>query len=216
MKRYIALFFSLCAILPLAGCAGSSTSSSSDISLPPASLLVMEDSNEESPQGSAPALGDPHQTTAEELITRAMEIYGWFALGGMPLSENSRTLMNPATQREDFYQQVDSPYFSTYAQMKEYLSHYFSADIVKSLVDEYPMFQEVDGILYMIPAGRGADIFVESVAFSTDEVSDTMAKLSATVTYAAESGEKENPKVFSFTYEKINGEWVFTTFPYYL
>lgn len=68
----------------------------------------------------------------------------------------------------------------------------------------------------MIPTGRGANIFIKDVVFSTEEVTDTSARLSAAISYNPDAGELENPKTYEFVCQKIDGKWVFTTFEYYL
>lgn len=102
-----------------------------------------------------------------------MEVYSWFALGSMPLASESRTAINPITGEEDTFQRVDSPYFSNYEGLKNYLSHFFSDEIIEYLLEEYPVCKDIDGTLYMIPTGRGANIFIKDVVFSTEEVTDT-------------------------------------------
>ena len=145
-----------------------------------------------------------------------MEVYSWFALGSMPLASESRTAINPITGEEDTFQRVDSPYFSNYEGLKNYLSHFFSDEIIEHLLEEYPVCKDIDGTLYMIPTGRGANIFIKDVVFSTEEVTDTSARLSAAISYDPDAGELENPKTYEFVCQKIDGKWVFTTFEYYL
>ena len=131
MKRYMIVVCSIAAMLSFAGCSRESSSSMPEVSLlllhylswkNPAPLLL----NPENTGG----LADPASTSAEELIEPAMEVYSWFALGSMPLASESRTAINPITGEEDTFQRVDSPYFSNYEGLKNYLSHFFSDEII--------------------------------------------------------------------------------------
>lgn len=94
-----------------------------------------------------------------------MEVYSWFALGSMPLASESRTAINPITGEDDTFQRVDSPYFSNYEGLKNYLSHFFSDEIIEHLLEEYPVCKDIDGTLYMIPTGRGANHFYQGRGF---------------------------------------------------
>lgn len=215
MKQYIALACCATVMFSFAGC-GKTAGSTSEVSLPPASLSILEEQSSALDQENVGGLADPAATSAEDLIEPAMEVYSWFVLGGMPLGEETQTDINPFTGTEDTFQRVDNPHFSTYAEMEAYLGEFFSGDIVRQLLEEYPICKDIDGVLYMIPAGRGANIFIKDVAFSTEEVTDTSASLSASISYDQDAGETENPKSYTFVCQKIDGKWVFTTFEYYL
>ena len=217
MKRYIALFCCMMVMFSFSGCGQKNSSSVPEVSLPPASLSILEEpSDSASNSENAVGLSDPARASAEDLIEPAMEIYSWFALGRMPLSSETRTSINPLTGEEDTFQRVDSPLFSDYEGLKTYLRHFFSDEIIQHLLEEYPICKDIDGVLYMVPAGRGANIFIKDVVFSTEEVNDTFAKLSASISYDPDAGESENPKSYEFTCQKIDGKWIFTTFEYYL
>ena len=155
------------------GCGQKNSSSVPEVSLPPASLSILEEpSDSASNSENAVGLSDPARASAEDLIEPAMEIYSWFALGSMPLASESRTSINPLTGEEDTFQRVDSPHFSDYEGLKTYLGHFFSDEIIQHLLEEYPICKDIDGVLYMVPAGRGANIFIKDVVFSTEEVND--------------------------------------------
>ena len=217
MKRYMIVVCSIAAMLSFAGCSRESSSSMPEVSLPPASLSILEEPSSSvlNPENTG-GLADPASTSAEELIEPAMEVSSWFALGSMPLASESRTAINPITGEEDTFQRVDSPYFSNYEGLKNYLSHFFSDEIIEHLLEEYPVCMDIDGTLYMIPTCRGANIFIKDAVFSTEEVTDTSARLSAAISYDPDAGELENPKTYEFVCQKIDGKWVFTTFEYYL
>ena len=113
MKRYIALFCCMMVMFSFSGCGQKNSSSVPEVSLPPASLSMLEEpSDSASNSENAVGLSDPARASAEDLIEPAMEIYSWFALGSMPLSSETRTSINPLTGEEDTFQRVDSPLFS--------------------------------------------------------------------------------------------------------
>lgn len=110
MKRYIALFCCMMVMFSFSGCGQKNSSSVPEVSLPPASLSILEEpSDSASNSENAVGLSDPARASAEDLIEPAMEIYSWFALGSMPLSSESRTSINPLTGEEDIFQRVDMP-----------------------------------------------------------------------------------------------------------
>lgn len=215
MKRYIAWTSLLLALSLLTGCQ-QRESDLSQISLPPASLSVLEDPSSSAQQDPSEGLPDPATTPAEELIEPALEVYSWFALGSMPLSGETKTATNPTTGTEEQFQRVDNPHFGCYQEMEDYLKTFFSDEIVGNLLEEYPFCQDIDGQLYMIPVGRGSNLSIKDVTFSTEEVSESQARLSACVSFDPDLSEEESPKNYEFICQKVDGKWVFTTFPYYL
>ena len=219
MKKYFAVFFAAILVLSLTGCSlNRSSSSVPEVSLPPASLSVVgqESSKASSSETESEGLGDPAVTSAKTLIESAMEVYSWLALGAMPLSEDSTTSLNPMTGTQETFQLVNSEHFSNYEEFKSYLENFFSGEIVQKYLEEYQICKDIDGKLWMVPAGRGANIMITDVAFETVEVTEDKAHLTATVYYDEDAQESNNPKVCDFILEKIDGRWIFTQFPYYL
>ena len=97
MKRYIALFCCMMVMFSFSGCGQKNSSSVPEVSLPPASLSILEEpSDSASNSENAVGLSDPARASAEDLIEPAMEIYSWFALGSMPLSSETRHIYQPA------------------------------------------------------------------------------------------------------------------------
>ena len=213
MTRCIGFFFRVALMLSFAGCGQPRSASVPEISLPPASLSVWErtDASAEGLESGFEGLGDPAVQSASELIGTALEIYSWFAKGGLPLAQRTRILVNPQTGEEEIYQLVDSPYFSNREQLEKYLNNFFSEEIVQSLLERYPVCRDIEGELYMLVADEDQAVFLKDVAFSIEEETESFIRLSAVVS------DEEDPKKtqrYEFVCQQIEGKWIFTTFAY--
>lgn len=211
MKECIVLFSLMALMLSFSGCGKTRLSSAPEVSLPPASLSVRErqDASEKGSESGFAGLGDPAGRSPGELVGAALEIYNWFAEGRMPLAQRTRVLLNPQTGEEETFQLVDSPYFSNYEQMKEYLRGFFSEEIVQRLLEQYPVCRDIDGELYMLAAGEKPKDFLKEAAFFVEEERESFIRLSAEV---SDGQEPQKTRRYEFVCQKAGGKWVFTTF----
>lgn len=211
MKRTIILISITALMVSLSGCSRSRSVSFPEVSLPPASLSIWEkpDASEENPESVSDGLGDPANQSASELVGPALEIYSWFAQGSMPLADQTRVLIDPATGEEETFRLVDSPYFSSYAQLESYLRNFFSEEITQRLLEQYPIFKEVDEELYMRVTDENCTTLLKDIAFSVEETTESSVRLSAAV---SDDEDSEKIRRYEFVCEKIDGKWVFTTF----
>lgn len=212
MKRYVALLPFLALMFSFSGCGRTSSPSFPEVSLPPATLSIWEKSGASFDSADvSEGLGNPINQSAEELIGPVLEIYSWFALGSMPLAEQTRVEVNPETGEEETFQLVDSPYFSSYAQMKDYLSNFFSEEITSQLLEQYPVCKDIDGALYMLVPQEIYVVSLTDITFSVEESTDSSVRLSATVSGSEDLAKNQR---YEFVCQKVDGKWIFTTFAY--
>lgn len=212
MKRCVVFLSFLALMVSFSGCRRNSSSSFPEVSLPPASLSIWErPGTQVHSEDVSEGLGNPTYQSASELMGPVLEIYSWFALGGMPLAEQTQEEINPETGEEETYRLVDSPYFSDYAQMKEYLDNFFSEEIVQWLLEQYPICKDIDGALYMLEPEESCAISLTDITFSIEEATDSAIRLSATVSDGEDLSKNQR---YEFVCQKIDEKWVFTTFAY--
>lgn len=181
--------------MPLCACGKSNTEKSPQVSI--------EVADENSSATTSP------EQSPKELIESAMQVYGWFEM--VPLKVNYED--KKQVDGMDLYKVEDERY-NTHEKLDNYLRTIFSSDIVDKLWDKN-IYKDIDGYLYCADGGRGANNFIEDVKYDVSQKSDKKIVYNATVTYSQDSGETENPKVFEFVREKVNDNWVFTSFPYF-
>ena len=95
--------------------------------------------------------------TDEEILAAyqmAEEAYGWFVLAPPELDRTEQRTVGELT-----YCRVDDPRFSNLAELRGYLKTLFSDTLVDQLLPiDGTQYVELDGVLYTIDGGRGADI----------------------------------------------------------
>ena len=95
--------------------------------------------------------------TDEEILAAyhmAEEAYGWFVLAPPELDRTEQRTVGELT-----YCRVDDPRFSNLAELRGYLKTLFSDTLVDQLLPiDGTQYVELDGVLYTIDGGRGADM----------------------------------------------------------
>ena len=152
--------------------------------------------------------------TDEEILAAyqmAEEAYGWFVLAPPELDRTEQRMVGELT-----YCRVDDPRFSNLAELRGYLKTLFSDTLVDQLLPiDDTQYVELDGVLYTIDGGRGADITKgeETVQVLRDEaparytVRVTVEVLDPEQDYAVTGTEEHD-----FLYEQVGDQWIFTTF----
>ena len=142
---------------------------------------------------------------------RAAAVYGWFALGTAPVSEQSEK-----TGYGDYYR-LDYPGVTSRAELETFLNTLFAPDITARLLKEgKEQFIDLDGALYCLDAARGSDITLGEETDSVTPVSDTAGTLDAVVEVLGEDlSTVTDYKTFAFPYEIRDGRVIFTAFPYF-
>lgn len=152
--------------------------------------------------------------TDEEILAAyqmAEEAYGWFVLAPPELDRTEQRMVGELT-----YCRVDDPRFSNLAELRGYLKTLFSDTLVDQLLPiDDTQYVELDGVLYTIDGGRGADMTKgeETVQVLRDEaparytVRVTVEVLDPEQDYAVTGTEEHD-----FLYEQVGDQWIFTTF----
>ena len=105
---------------------------------------------------STPASGadEPADEAILAAYEKAEEAWGWFEIAPMPLDRDDQR-----TVGEQVYCRVDYPGIKTLADLRGYLKSLFSDGLVEELLPvDGTQYVELDGALYTIDGGRGADI----------------------------------------------------------
>lgn len=152
--------------------------------------------------------------TDEEILAAyqmAEEACGWFVLAPPELDRTEQRTVGELT-----YCRVDDPRFSNLAELRGYLKTLFSDTLVDQLLPiDDTQYVELDGVLYTIDGGRGADMTKgeETVQVLRDEaparytVRVTVEVLDPEQDYAVTGTEEHD-----FLYEQVGDQWIFTTF----
>ena len=168
------------------------------------------------PEGGLSAVrleGQARPLTDEEIQAayfRAEEAYGWFSLETLPCGEKTQTIDGW------LYYPVEYPGMENLADLRAYLRGLFSEELVDALLASggaHPLYQDVDGALYVLPTSRErdeskgqADIQIKpygQAGYSVIVEVDLLADGGSTVT-GVES--------YAFPYEFQEDRWVFTDF----
>lgn len=143
----------------------------------------------------------------------AVEAYGWFDLTILPTSDTFREYNGT------LYAKVTDDNFKTLSDLENYLRTLFSDSIVRDLLNPkngLEKYRDFDGALYAIPADRGSDITKGEEKYEIVSKSASKIIFRITVEVLGEWDSNKQPitgyETHDFTYEKIDGRWVFTTF----
>jgi hypothetical protein len=153
----------------------------------------------------------PDKTDVDLAYQNAVEAYGWFDMTSMPLDYSVSRDYNNIT-----YYKVDHESIKTYGDLARYLKSLFADTIVNQLLGQSEVnnrYTDIDGQLYAIPADRGADITkgdeTHQVIFEGDERIIYRVEVDL---IDPETGNIIDKEVHDFSYEPMNGDWVFTNF----
>ena len=142
---------------------------------------------------------------------RAEEAWGWFSQTPLPSGEE-RVQVGDAV-----YWKVNSPRFETMEDLRSYLHHLFSPELTDRLLDmeaPTPVYLDFQGALYVREdAGQGRDHSKGAQQIQVEQESDTSYSVNITVDLL----DKDHLTVvglefWSFLYELVENQWVFTSF----
>ena len=153
------------------------------------------------------------ELTEEEILSaydRAVTAFEWFELEPLPCG-GPVVLVNGVG-----YQRVEYAGFDTLEQLRTYLQSLFSQDVIADLLPENaekPRYQDVDGALYVHPGGREADPTKGSAAAAVERREDGSYRVNVTVDLLdGDHATVIGMECHAFSYEPLNGRWVFTNF----
>ena len=143
--------------------------------------------------------------TPEEICLAAMEVYSWFALA--PLDVDPTLPDSTGLRFRVFDDRLQTP-----EQLEAVVSEYFSEEITQMLMGS-GVYAEEGGYLYTSPSiARPIDETIVSTEYYLAEETDTTRTYHAAVFYSDENGEVASLEEYTLLMEKIDGEWVFTSF----
>jgi hypothetical protein len=153
-----------------------------------------------------------------EAYQKATEAFYWFEVTTMPVASFDRS--DSSTYKEIdgmLYHRVTSATIKTYADLENYLYTLFTQEIVAELLDhggDYQRYRDIDGALHAILADRGTDIFKGEETLAVTQESDVKFTCTVSVELLSEAGDfaVTGYEVHEYSYELIDGQWVFTNF----
>ena len=151
--------------------------------------------------------------TEEEILSaydRAVAAYEWFDLTPLPTTGETRSMNGR------LYYRVDYPGLENVEDLRVYLRGLFSEEVVERLLDvngEHPPYLDIDGGLYGFLRGRERDPYAGEVRTEVEQDSNT----AYSVTVAVDLLDNDRITVtgmesYVFSYEQVDGRWVFTNF----
>ena len=115
------------------------------------------------------------------------------------------------------YHRVTPDTIKTYTDLENYLHSLFTEEIVAELLDhggDHQRYRDIDGVLHASVADRGTDIFKGEETIAVTQESDVKFTCTVSVELLSEEGDfvVTGYEVHEYSYELIDGRWVFTNF----
>ncbi|MEA4956049.1 MAG: hypothetical protein VB096_11170 [Pseudoflavonifractor sp.] len=165
---------------------------------------------------AVPTADGPSDEEILRVYRKATEAYSWFAGYG----DSGLALDSEDTQVRAYltYFRVTAPELNSVNDLRAYLKTMFSDEVVDGLLaPEQDHFLDIEGGLYALPAGRGADpakggittavLWPEGESPKSCTVQTTVELLDPNNGYVV-TGEQ----VYNFPYAQVGDKWVFTQF----
>lgn len=156
------------------------------------------------------ALPGPSEQEVLYAYDRAVQAYGWFYLNTLPSTGDTVTLNGCE------YERVEYDGIATMKDLRTYLADLFSDTIIDQLLPQdtsASLYRDIDGTLYVQPAGRGVDIHKGAITTAIQQESATAYYVNVTVEILGDDlATVTGMEIDSFPYELVNGRWVFTDF----
>ena len=145
--------------------------------------------------------------TPEEIILSAMEVYSWFTIS--PLDVDPELAGGDGS----VWRVADEALCSEEVMLR-LLDFIFCPEIVGNLMT-YGPYTAIDGLLYSVSGGRSVDPRICGVRYEETFADEEKKVYTVTVSYRDEEGNELEPDVLEFVREKIDGQWLFTAFPFF-
>lgn len=142
---------------------------------------------------------------------RAVEAYEWFDLTTMEIDYADSKDYNNVK-----YNRVKHPTIKTLGDLESYLKTIFSKEISERLIQgsgQPKHYADIDGALYAVDSQRGADITKGQETYEIVRESDKKIIFKVNVEVVdPQTQSVTGNEVHNFTYELVDGKWVFTEF----
>ncbi len=203
VKKMISLLSGMIALLLLAGCATFPGEKAEPVS--------RQDTAQASPKSSAQSAALTREQV-RDAYNRALEAVDWFRRGNMPC-EGGMVTLNGGQYRRVAYAGIE-----TLDDLKNYLRALFSEDLVERLLavkadGESARFFSADGRLYELQQSMENQETVGDARVSVKKKSSTCYEVDVKTKLLTEDRKTViGVKYNAFSYEKKDGEWIFTNF----
>ena len=170
MKKLLPSLLAIGMVLSITACGSSNTDVSS---VEPDEPVIIDEPAEIEEPAEEPFSDD---TVSDDTVSQdvdciadfdaAQDIWMGFE-SGFQNDYNDVTVINISGNDYDYYR-VTEPGLESLDDLKNYLAAYVDYSYAEELVDSSDMYQEVDGALYVYPAGRGDDLSIGWVEYETE------------------------------------------------
>ena len=135
--------------------------------------ITAEDSDDEEEEVSddEPDIDIPSEESLIDDFREAQEI--WFEYEGGLETDYTDSVEGQISAFDTEFYRVSEPGIGSLQELKDYLSARVDEDFVEELLNDTDQFMEVDGNLYMCPAGRGDDLSIGWVEFAAETDGET-------------------------------------------
>ncbi len=146
----------------------------------------------------------PEDAGPEEIMSAALEIYSWFAMGTLDVDPFA-----PSADGTLF--RVYDERLNTKAKLSSILHAYFSDEICRELLSS-GVYREEDGYLYSGIDSREINPAIAETQYYISYEDGETQHITAAVFYSEEEGVITSMEEYTFLREKIDGKWLFTDF----
>lgn len=208
MKKLIWALMLLLALSPAAALAEQAVAS------PDSEWLYAEDEGgqenwtEATDEDADDALDEEEPDEDESRFESALQVYGWFE--SQPLDVDPE---KPSPDGKKY--QVLDERLNTMRALEAEVKTYFSDAIAKKLLGS-GVYEEIDGYLYTGAQDRAIDQSIGETELTVEDRTDDRITYTLTVSHVDADGNVTSTDSLKYVLEKIDGDWKFTEFPYYL
>lgn len=176
----------------------------------PAETPPLLDSPQPTPTPSQAPPARPGDAEVLESYQQAVEVFSWFEMETLPCD------MTDEVQRDGLlYYRVEYPGITNLADLRGALKRLFSDELVDYLLPAGgTLYQEFEGVLYVQPTARGADITrggeQRQVIWQAEGRCDV--QVTVEILDPGQSFAVVDSETHVFPYQKVGSDWIFTNF----
>lgn len=179
--------------------------------------LFIDANNNDNPQETAfiimqeeKEINAPSIEEVKEAYERANEAFTWFKVTTLPFESSMKEVDGW------IYNKVNHDFIKNYADLENYLQSLFTQNIVDELLNtEFKQYRDIDGELYVVSADGGTDIYKGDATLEVQLENDVKFKCIVEVELLGEDYEVIGYETHEFSYELIEGQWIFTNFYFF-